>query len=444
MSGRDSWNVPLSAFARNTFNPIRNIVETLKIEPQPGKPMIALSLGDPTVFGNLKPDPSVVEAVVESVRSGAHNGYVNSTGTDAAREAVAKYMTVPEAPVDPKDVVITSGCSGALDVCITALCEEGSTLLVPRPGFPLYITLAEALGVKTKFYDLDPERNWEVDLAHLEAQIDASTAAILVNNPSNPCGSVFSRQHLRAIAEIAVKHKVPVIADEIYDNFVFEGEEYHPLAAVHPELPVLACGGLTKRFLVPGWRCGWIAVHSRGALGKIGPGLRALSQRIMGCNTLTQGALPAILHSTPKTFFDQTLAIVQDNARLAYTAVRAIPGLSPVVPQGAMYMMVRIEMEKFPEFSTDLEFVEKLVSEQSVFCLPGKCFNIPNFVRIVLTVPGDKMAEACARIAEFCAAHIARPLSNGAALSNGAGKTAPVPALAAPKADRNGIAAQGS
>ncbi|KAA0201609.1 hypothetical protein HAZT_HAZT005343 [Hyalella azteca] len=238
--------------------------------------------------------------------------FIFYTGTLQARQAIAEYMTCPGAPVEAKDVIICSGCSCSLDLCVSVLCSPGSSILVPRPGFPLYTTLAEGFGCTSKYYNLLPEKNWQVDLVHLESLVDDTTVAIVINNPSNPCGSVFPKSHLRAIADIAVKYKIPIIADEIYDNFVFEGEEYHPIASVHPELPVLACGGLTKRFLVPGWRMGWIAVHDRnGAMQEVLGCLRTLSQRIIGSNTIVQGALPDILSKTPQSFFDDTLKQIQ-------------------------------------------------------------------------------------------------------------------------------------
>ncbi|KAF2355837.1 Tyrosine/nicotianamine aminotransferase [Trinorchestia longiramus] len=406
MKGRENWNVRASNFSKKTFNPIRNIVENMKITPHPDKSMIALSIGDPTVFGNLKPAESVVQAVIDSVKSGKNNGYASATGTQQAKEAIATYMSCPGAPVDAQDVIICSGCSCSLDLCISAICYHGSSIIVPKPGFPLYTTLAKGYGVTSKYYNLLPEKNWLIDLEHLESLIDDSTAAIVVNNPSNPCGSVYPKNHLRDIANIAVKHKVPIIADEIYDNFVFEGQEYHPIASVHPELPVLACGGLTKRFLVPGWRTGWIAIHDRGGvLQEISSALRVLSQRIIGSNTIVQGALPAILHHTPQTFFDDTLKQIQINAKISFEAIKNIPGLSPIRPQGAMYMMVRFKIEEFPDFSSDLEFVEAMVAEESVFCLPGRCFDVPNYFRIVLTVPEETMREACKRMEAFCKTH---------------------------------------
>ena len=146
---------------------------------------------------------------------------------------------------------------------ISAIANPGDNILVPRPGFPLYKTLANGLGIKTKEYDLLPLKGWECDLAHMEAMIDDKTKAILVNNPSNPCGSVFSSEHLLQILALADQYKVPIIADQIYEHFVFPGQEYVPIASLTTTVPVLSCGGLTKRYLVPGWRLGWITIHDR-------------------------------------------------------------------------------------------------------------------------------------------------------------------------------------
>lgn len=416
MRDRKAWSVGSSSYARSTFNPIRNIMENMAIVPNPDKPMIALSIGDPTVFGNLVPAPEITQAVTDALQSGKFNGYGPSTGLESARAAVAKHWSV-EGKVDlqPQDIILCSGCSCALDLCITALCSPGQNLLVPRPGFPLYTTLAHSLHIKTKHYDLRPDRNWEVDLDNLEAAIDENTAAIVINNPSNPCGSVYPEHHLRDILQVAARNKVPIIADEIYDYFVFEGMQYHPLASLTEEVPVLSCGGLTKRYLVPGWRFGWIAISDKGGVFDQGlrQGLHSLSQRIIGANTLIQGALPTILQNTPNSFFSDTIDQIQRNAVMSHTALSAIPGLSPVMPQGAMYMMVGIDMKKFPSFKNDLEFVEKMISEESVFCLPGKCFDYPDYVRIVLTLPEKQMQEALTRMTTFCAHYYLPDLTNG-------------------------------
>jgi len=408
---RKEWKVNASIVAKNTFNPIRNLLETMNITPSPNKKMISLSIGDPTVFGNLQPAPEVIEAMQEALKSGMHNGYGPSTGFLASRQAVADHISVPGAGVTPDDVILCSGCSCALDIAISAMADAGQNILVPRPGFPLYTTLASGLEIETREYNLLPDQDWEVDLLHMESLIDSNTAAIIVNSPSNPCGNVFSPAHMRQILAIAEEYKVPIIADEIYDNFVFPGETYVPIASLTTTVPILSCGGLTKRFLIPGWRLGWIIIYDRNHVfdHEIRKGLMCMSQRIIGSNTLVQGALPKILKSTPKSFFENTIHVVKKNADLAFQKLKRIPGLMPVMPQGAMYMMVKVDMTRFPQFKSDLEFVERMVSEQSVFCLPGKCFNYPNYVRIVLTVPAVLLAEACDRMMEFCSMHLVVP-----------------------------------
>ncbi|XP_072762193.1 tyrosine aminotransferase [Anoplolepis gracilipes] len=406
-SFREHWNVCASDIARRTYNPIRSIVENIIVEPNPNKSMIALSIGDPTTFGNLKPPKEVIEAVQESVASQLYNGYAPSTGYQRAREAVAEYSSNEFVKIDPKDVILCSGCSCALDLCITVLAREGQNILIPRPGFSIYRTLAEGLGITVKSYDLRPEFGWEVDLDDLEAQIDESTAAIVINNPSNPCGSVFSRDHILDILYIAARYYVPIIADEIYEHMVFPGRTFHSLASLSTEVPILSCSGLTKRFMVPGWRMGWIIIHDRQNVleTEIRKGLHCLSQRIIGSNTLIQGALPAILRQTPQNFFDDVIHTLHSHTKLAYNCIIKIPGLKPIMPDGAMYMMVYIDLPCFPEFNSDLEFVQRLLMEESVFCLPGQCFDYPSYMRLVITVPDDMLEEACQRIQGFCKRH---------------------------------------
>ncbi|KAL1124252.1 hypothetical protein AAG570_002022 [Ranatra chinensis] len=401
------WKLKASRLADRTRNYIREVVEDLDLEPNPDKPLISLSLGDPTVFGNLKPPIEVVEAIKESAESYRHNGYTNSIGYEEARAAVAKYSSTDNIEVKPEDVILCSGSSCALDVSISGLADPGHNILIPHPGFPLYKTLAEGLGIKTKTYKLIPEKSWEVDLYDLESQIDDETAAIVVNNPSNPCGSVYSAQHLQDIVQIASKNCVPIIADEIYEHMVFPGEKYYPIAGFSKDVPILSCSGLTKRFMIPGWRMGWIVIHDRnGLLGNgVRKGLCRLTQRILGSSTLIQGAIPKILQNTPQSFYEETILLLQKHAQIMYSLLSKVDGLHPVMPQGAMYMMVRIDMARFPMFSSTLDFVKQLMTEESIFCLPGECFNLACYMRLVLTLPEDMLCEACRRISEFCHRH---------------------------------------
>lgn len=178
------------------------------------------------------------------------------------------------------------------------------------------------------------------------------------------------------------------------------------ISSLSKNVPVLSCSGLTKRFLVPGWRTGWIIIHDRqNRLAEVSTGLRNLCGRILGSNTLVQGAIPAILEKTPQSYFDSVIEILSENAILAYSRLKMVRGLNPIMPNGAMYMMIGLRLEHFPEFNDDVTFIQELVNEQSVFCLPGSCFEYPNFMRIVLTVPRDLLQDACDRIADFCEMH---------------------------------------
>lgn len=246
------WNLKVSSIAKNTFNPIRAIVDQMNLVPNPEKEMIALSIGDPTVFGNLKPAENVIEAIIDAVKSEKWNGYLPSVGAESAREAVAQYARRRAANLSAKDVILTSGASGALDICITALANPGDNILVPKPGFSLYKTLADSLGIQVRHYNLLPEKSWEVDIQHLISLLDEKTSAIVLCNPSNPCGSVYSWDHLEKVLAVCEEYRLPVIADEIYADFVFPGETFHSMASVNQNIPILSCGGLTKRWLIPG------------------------------------------------------------------------------------------------------------------------------------------------------------------------------------------------
>ncbi|KAG0009515.1 hypothetical protein BGZ81_003352 [Podila clonocystis] len=403
---RASWKVPASIISKRTSNPIRAIVDHIKVKPNPNKSMISLALGDPTLFGNFKIHQTCTDAVAKQLHSYKANGYPPSTGYQQSRQAVADKFTTPEAPISFQDVIITSGCSGALDMCIGVLCNEGDNILLPRPGFSLYQTLADSKGVEVRYYDLLPENNWEMDLKQLESLIDERTSTVVMNNPSNPCGSVFRKQHLLDFLAVCERHHLPVIADEIYCDLVFSGNEFFPLASLTQTVPVLAVGGLAKKYLVPGWRVGWIFIHDRNNIfAEVREGLNSLSQLILGSNSLIQAALPEILNSTDPSFYHDTRVQLEANAKLSTDILSKVPGLKVIVPQGAMYVMISINVAEFKDIPNDIIFTEKLLGEESVMCLPGSVFQCPNFIRIVFTSPPEVLEDAYKRMAEFCARH---------------------------------------
>jgi tyrosine aminotransferase len=162
-----------------------------------------------------------------------------------------------------------------------------NNILIPKPGFPMYQVACDAHKIQTKYYDLLPENNWEADIAQMESLIDENTKAILINNPSNPCGSVYSKQHLTDILALAEIYKLPIISDEIYGDMVFGDNVFYPLASISKTVPIISLGGLAKKFIIPGWRVGWVIVHDRNdILKEIREAYFKLSQMILGANSL--------------------------------------------------------------------------------------------------------------------------------------------------------------
>lgn len=379
----EEWpEISKSSVAKHTTNPIRNVVDRLKVPPNPALSVISLGLGDPTVFGNLQAPESVIKAVQDALLEPRNHGYPPATGYPSAKEAIAARYTRPEAPLTANDVIITSGCSGALEMTFAALASPGQTILLPQPGFSLYRTLCDNKSIKVKYYRLLPERAWEVDLEQVESLLrdDPSIVAWLINNPSNPCGSVYSAEHLRACKQLARRWRLTIVADEIYEDLVFKPNEFHPLATLEPRIPLLTCGGLAKRFLVPGWRTGWILLHdptpAGHALAQIRSALVDLAGIILGANSVIQASLPAIFQNTPQGFHEQINEYIAGNAECAYQALLGTPGLQLIRPQGAFYMMVGLDMDQF-DLKDDVEACEKLVSEESVICLPGMVQSPP-------------------------------------------------------------------
>lgn len=198
-----------------------------------------------------------------------------------------------------------------------------------------------------------------IDLDQLESLIDDRTRAIIINNPGNPTGVVFPKEHLQRVLEIAERNHVPIIADEIYGDLVYGGAKFHPIASLFPKVPVVSCDGIAKRWMVPGWRLGWVTIHNRfGVLDDVKAGMIALSQKIVGPCALIQGALPKILKETPEEYFQYNRNVISRNAEIIYDILKDVPGLMPLKPQGAMYMMIGVDKNVYGD---EVTFVQELI-----------------------------------------------------------------------------------
>eukprot|EP00457_Paulinella_chromatophora_P009071 gb/GEZN01009125.1/.p1 GENE.gb/GEZN01009125.1/~~gb/GEZN01009125.1/.p1 ORF type:complete len:435 (-),score=67.53 gb/GEZN01009125.1/:51-1334(-) len=397
------WCILGSDIAQATLNPIREVVDKIKFPPpDPAKPIIKLSLGDPCVFGNLNPPKEVMDAVVDALQG--TGGYVPSVGTKEAREAIAAKFSPTAHPITAGDVVIASGGSGAVVLAIQALASKGDNILIPRPGFALYLTIAGHCGIESRYYDCLPDSSWEIDLVSLEKQVDKRTKAIVLNNPSNPCGTNYSKQHLLVILTLAEKHRLPIISDEIYDHMVYPGQMFHPLAELSNEVPILTIGGLAKNYCVPGWRVGWLCIHDRkGRFGnEIKDALLRLTFLTLGSCTAIQAAIPRIL-AIPSSWTDTYMGIISTSGKYLINRIQRIPGLRAIEPQGALYLMVQIRAGSFQGIEDDRDFTQKLLEEEQVMVLPGSCFALPGFFRLVCCAPVPILKDAMDRLNTFCA-----------------------------------------
>ncbi|EJW88459.1 tyrosine aminotransferase [Wuchereria bancrofti] len=407
----NTWELPVSEMTKNMVNPIRQICDSLLVSSDTKKPLLKLNLGDPTVSGALPVCSTAIQAISEALTSRKYEGYGPAIGILEAREAIARHFTHPEAPVTADSVLLTSGCSHAIEMAIEALANPGDNILVPAPGFPLYSTLIKSLNVESRYYYFDILNDSQLDLAQLKSLIDNRTRAIVVNNPPNPTGIVLSKNQLESILQIAFEKRIPIIADEVYGTMTYNGAEFHPIATLKPKVPILTCDSIAKRFLLPGWRLGWIIIHDRyAALQPIRNGLIALAQKIVGPCVLIQGALPRILHSTNANFFQQVNRTIHRNAIIVFECLRKVPGLQPLAPNGAMYMMVGIDEHIY---GRDEIFIRGLLVEENVICLPGCIFHCAGWFRLVLTCSEHDTREACARIAQFCLRRYSHILDQG-------------------------------
>ncbi|KAJ1504974.1 hypothetical protein HMI55_001791 [Coelomomyces lativittatus] len=189
---------------------------------------------------------------------------------------------------------------------------------------------------------------------------------------------------------------------------VFEPFVFYPLATFPPShrVPILTVGGLAKQFMVPGWRVGWILIHDPHELmSSVRQALFQLSAVLIGANTLIQSALPDILFSIPSSYHRDNNVKLQACANVALHELQGVPFFDVLPPQGAMYMMLRLHLSCFRDIHSDIDFIQKLMMEESVMCLPGKCFCAPDFIRIVTCISPEVMKEACSRIRSFCFNH---------------------------------------
>ncbi|CAA0816005.1 Probable aminotransferase TAT2 [Striga hermonthica] len=375
-----------------------------------GKRVISLGIGDPTAYSCFCTTAASQEAVVDALRSTKFNGYSPTAGLPQTRKALAEYFSL-DLPYKllPEDVYVTAGCTQAIEVALSNLARPGANILLPRPGFPIYGICASFRNLEVRYFDLLPEQQWEVDLSALEKLADDNTVAMVVINPGNPCGNVYSYRHLKEIAETAKKLGIVVIADEVYGHLAFGANPFVPMGVFGSFVPVITLGSLSKRWLVPGWRLGWLVINDVDGCLK-SPKFVARLKKYCDINggpaTFIQAAVPTIIEQTQQVFFGKTINILRHASNICYEKIREIPCIScPSKPEGSMAFMVKLNVSMLKDISNDIDFCFKLAKEESVIILPGLAVGVKNWLRITFAVEPSALEEALGRVKTFCQRH---------------------------------------
>lgn len=372
-----------------------------------GHTILKLNTGNPAVFGFEAPF-QIVRDMIEAVPQ-AH-GYSDSRGIMPARRAVvSRYEQEPGFPhVDPDDVYLGNGVSELITMTMQALLDEGDEVLIPAPDYPLWTAMTSLAGGDPIHYRCDNLNGWQPDLDDIRSKVTPRTKAMVVINPNNPTGAVYTREVLEGIAEIAREHSLLLLSDEIYDRIVFDDARHIPMATIAPDLLCLTFNGLSKTYRVAGYRSGWLVItgpkaHAAGFL----EGIQLLASTRLCPNVPAQFAVQAALSGIQS--IDALIAPagrLHEQRDAAWNALESIPGVSCAKPQGALYAFPRFDPEVY-EIPDDAKFVYDFLIAEHVLLVQGTGFNwpTPDHVRIVTLPEARVLTEAIERLGNFLASY---------------------------------------
>jgi len=386
MTPRTTASVPVASRISGFVYAIRNIVtEARKVEAA-GRKVRYLNIGDPITFG-FKTPPHLVEAVERAIRDG-HNGYAPSVGIAPAREAVAAECQRRGMPLDPDRVVITAGTSEGIELALTALAGPGDEVLVPVPTYPLYTAVLAKIGARPVFYGTTPDNAWVPDAGEIRRLIGPATRALVVIDPNNPTGSTYPDAVRRDLLQIADDYNVPLLADEVYADLAFDGP-VDAIAKLNPDAPVITFSSLSKAYLAPGWRSGWLAVGRSERMDDVLGAIKKLADGRLCSTAPMEYAIVAALNGD-RSHQQAFRAALRERSDLTVRRLNAIKGLSVVAPEAAFYAMPKVAL---PPGRTDADYVLALLRATGVLCVYGSGFGTKpedGFFRIVfLASPGE-------------------------------------------------------
>jgi len=375
--------------------------EAKRLEAQ-GHRIIKLNIGNPQPFGFETPPEILVEVVRNLPTS---QGYSDSQGLVSARTAVVQHYQERGIDItDVDDVWLGNGVSELIQVALNALLDEGDEVLIPAPDYPLWTAATSLSGGKPVHYLCDESSGWMPDIEDIRSKITKRTKAIVIINPNNPTGAVYSPEVLRKIADLAVEHGLIVMADEIYDKILYDDAVHTTFATIAPDVFTITFNGLSKAYRLAGFRSGWMVMTGprRHAASYI-EGVSMLTNMRLCANVPAQHAIQTALGGR-QSIRDLVLpgGRLLEQRDAAVNTLRSIPGVSCVEPKGALYVFPRLDPEVYP-IVDDRKFVLDFLRAERVLVVQGTGFNwpTPDHLRIVTLPWAADLVEAIERLGDF-------------------------------------------
>ncbi len=366
-----------------------------------GKKILPLNIGDPLKFDFATP-PHMIAAVNKAMQDG-HNGYAPSLGIDEGIKAIAAEAE-RRGIRNVQSIFITAGVSEGVELCLTSLCNPGEDVLTPAPEYPLYSAVLAKIDSPINAYYLDEDNHWEPSIEEMERKISRKTRGIVVINPNNPTGAVYSRQKLLQICDLARRHNLVILADEIYDKLILDdGVEHISLASLAPDLPVITFSGLSKPYLAPGWRVGWaICSGPKEMLKPYIEGVHKLLRARLCSNAPMQYAIKPALEG-PQAHIKEMNDKLRCRRDLTVRWANSTPRVSCVAPKGTFYAFPKLDIP-----GDDLDFVKGVLMEKQVLVVHGSGFGQApgtKHFRIVFLPDEQTLSKAYAGMADYLREH---------------------------------------
>ncbi len=380
-------NITPAARVENIRYAIREVVGLANEVKASGKEMTFLNIGDPNIF-DFEPPRHMIEAVYQAMLNNK-NGYSPSPGTIEAREAIRRQAE-RSGILDVHDIIVTHGASEAIELSLTALLEKGENVLLPQPGYPLYSSIMAKLDAEVNPYYLNEEDDWNLDIADIEKRINDKTRAIVVINPNNPTGAVYPKETLLEIIELARKYDLVLFSDEIYDKLLFDNGAYTSMGALCDDVPIVTFNGLSKSYIVPGFRIGW-GIYS-GPLDIMQDYIEAVNKMArarLSASHPVQFAIKAALDG-PQDHIKVMLNALTKRRDMTVSMLNDMDEFNCKVPKGAFYAFPTLNIP-----DKDEDFVKDLIRETGVVTVHGSGFGQKpgtQHLRIVF-LPNESLLE---------------------------------------------------